>query len=206
LPRFVAAHGITFETPIGHFLRGFAFEASAYDKEMFYLTAFVQPLFVPDSSDSAWLSVGRRLGQWEINQKSERSVMATVLEKIRRRGMPFLESFRDEASFGERVRVVFPDLRARRVREAIAYSFLLGSDLERARNELEMFIAAEESNPDSYAPERSHASVERARRLLRAAGNSPGGGAHVLKEWTHTTLSALRLEKYAEPTLDRTCS
>ena len=44
---FVAKRHLVFKPPLKHLLRGFAFEGSSFNKDSFYVCAFVMPLCVP---------------------------------------------------------------------------------------------------------------------------------------------------------------
>ena len=43
LEGFVAKRTLVFKPPLRHLLRGFAFEGSSFDKDAFYVNAFVMP-------------------------------------------------------------------------------------------------------------------------------------------------------------------
>lgn len=88
LKSFVAKGYWLLAVPVGPLLRGFLIASSSFGKELFYLEALVQPLYVP--TDYAIGPFGQRLGAWDLAEQREADAMAEVAERIHQEGLPFL--------------------------------------------------------------------------------------------------------------------
>ena len=112
LPGFVAKGKLVFETPIGMILRGFCYEPSAWDENVFRIEVLLHPLYIPYehvvfliSHDLGSISEKNQSQKWwNINSGME-SVMTDVRKRIQTAGMKWLgqyESPCDVALKGER--------------------------------------------------------------------------------------------------------
>lgn len=97
LPLYKSKGHIVYHKEIEYFLQGFSFESSAFDKNLFTIYVFVQPLFIPVTYLT--LTFGNRLGVlsnsrdiwWKYDESKEDEIMGEILSKINSYGVPFLE-------------------------------------------------------------------------------------------------------------------
>ena len=174
--RFLAA------VPRGRILRGVYLEDSS-DSTRVYISAFVQPLYVP--SEMIVLSLADRLGGGSRTWSVEDANAAAVV--VRDQGVPFFEpmvSPEAVASWG--FLVGRTDEYAREVR---AYSLVAsGRFIEGAHalRELARSLAA----ATTWMVEMQ----KRARQLAALAESNPGGAGDLLAKWQAETAAALHVE------------
>jgi len=97
LPLYKSKGHLIYHKDIAHLLRGFYFESSAFDKDLFTIEVFVQPLFIPITYFT--LTFGNRLGTlskgrdiwWKYDESKEEELMGEILPMITSFGVPFLE-------------------------------------------------------------------------------------------------------------------
>lgn len=97
LPFYKRKGHLIYHKDITYFLRGFYFESSAFDKNLFTIEVFVQPLFIPITYIT--LTYGNRLGflskdrdiWWEYDDAKEEEIMDEIVSLITSFGVPFLE-------------------------------------------------------------------------------------------------------------------
>lgn len=97
LPFFKNKGHLIYHMDITYFLQGFCFESSAFDKNLFTIYVFVQPLFIPITyltftfgNRLGFLSKGRDIW-WEYDEAKEDVLMDEILTMITSSGVPFLE-------------------------------------------------------------------------------------------------------------------
>lgn len=97
LPLYKSKGHLIYHKDLTNFLQGFYFESSAFDKDLFTIEVFVQPLFIPITYLT--LTFGNRLGVlskgrdiwWEYNEAKEEEIMDEIVSMITSFGVPFLE-------------------------------------------------------------------------------------------------------------------
>lgn len=97
LPDFKVKGSLLYHNDIQYSLKGFCFESSAFDKNLFTIYVFVQPLFIPITyltftfgNRLGFLSKGRDIW-WEYDEAKEDVLMDEILTMITSSGVPFLE-------------------------------------------------------------------------------------------------------------------
>jgi hypothetical protein len=153
-------------------LCGYDFDRSDMDKTAFRVTAFAQPLYVPDNDLN--LGVGVIVGDFTTATNP-----ADIVAAMRATGGPWLARHADAASFARHV-LDTPTWQIDKVllREMRAYTLFYTGDARAARRALRMLLVRFRLDPD-----RSPAYAYRVRQLL-AAGDE---ALALLDEWAATT-------------------
>ena len=91
LPGFVARGSLVYRRPVGHFLSALSFDTSSFTSSRIYVTAFVQPLFVP--LDHFALTFGDRLGDdfWDVDEDDPAPTFAAIAAAARSDALPLFE-------------------------------------------------------------------------------------------------------------------
>jgi hypothetical protein len=90
-PGFVRRKRLLFDRNVEWLLRGFYFDASAFNKSSL-VNVFVQPLYIPSSTIR--MTLGKRLGRWHWQTEGAE----TILEAMRDAGTRFLGALPTPAS------------------------------------------------------------------------------------------------------------
>lgn len=202
LPGFELKRGILFSSPIGYVLRAFTHQPSAFDRNPFYIHAFLQPLYVPAEDESG--ALGIRSGAWRL----DRDPVSEIQEWVREEGLPLLKNAHTPSEFAERIREQeeghLPDPLQL---EALGYSLVLAGDYEAAHRQLEEAEAmprdAISENAELWADTDEedwlYEVVRRMRRIQEALKPDPTAAVAVLDEWRLGTARNLGLEEYLSP-------
>jgi hypothetical protein len=137
LPQFEIKRGRLFESPIDDLLRGFGHQPSNFSRTGFYLSSFVQPLYVPN--DVIIGPVGDRTGPWQVDEDSPDDVRAFVEQAL-----VSLNSVRTPADLVEWLQADLKEGDDPHRREELAYSLILTGDVAAARRQIDAAIASTE--------------------------------------------------------------
>lgn len=98
LPLYKSKGHLIYHKDITYLLQGFCFESSAFDKNLFNIYVFIQPLFIPITyltftfgNRLGFLSKGRDIW-WEYDEAKEEELMDEIVSMITSFGVPFLEN------------------------------------------------------------------------------------------------------------------
>jgi hypothetical protein len=193
LPGYTSKGWYLFEEPVGHVLRGFCCGDSRWDKEIFNVTVFFLPLYA--LTETAHQTFGDQLKDdhrcdkwWNVN---EPDLIADLLNRIRRQGLPFLQGTETAEGLVHAARKHFGNwygnLRNAHQIEGVGYSLMMIGDVGAGRRELDRLIAM--LDPPAYEWDR--AMQERATRLNQA---SPEEAQRLLTGWESETRANLRPE------------
>jgi hypothetical protein len=202
LPGFVARRALVYRRPLDAFLRGLSFDTSAFASGRIFVTAFVQPLFVPD--DALVYTFGFRLGDdfWDIDEKDPDPTFEAIGEAARREALPFFEQLADLDGFCELVPKwataepkklkSLQSLDDPVVTEALGYAELLRGRKDHGARLLEKTLESEREN-DEYANDELIARVDHVLDAVNRLGLEAGQAQ--LQEWQAETIKNLRLEE-----------
>jgi len=198
LPGYRGVQALIYYEDVSHLLRGFYFEKSS-DPNSFYLSVFVQPLFIP--LDHVSLSFGDRLAHmaegadhhWELDG-DETVVMDQILEQIRTVGIPFLAQFGSLKDFPRALRRNMKVRHSAHLDEAICYSHVLTDDHARARTELAR-LRLEVTKALVNQPKRTWLAeiAARADEVEACLGRSPHSAKELLQTWADFTRGELEI-------------
>jgi len=180
------------DTPDG-LLRGISFDTSGFSRDLFYLQAFVQALFVP--VDTLVYQVGRRLRglfQFKPDGTDRPEVMATAAAAIIAEGLPFLDQMTTAAEFAAHAYEVAGTNTDPYIVEMVGYSWIIGGHMGRGKGEVHRLL--DEVLSPSWPPGRLIA--DRARAVETALGESEERARDLLLRWEAETRAALRLEPH----------
>jgi hypothetical protein len=191
LPGFIAKGDLLFILPLRHTLRGFFFDGSSFDKNLFFVYVFLQPLFVPDTYIS--LNIGWRVGgeshTWDINSPD---LLTELGLSLKREALPFLlriESPKEVADAVMALRISADPY----VQQAIAYSFARAKEVSKATAAIDQLFHLLDMK-ESYPWQREMA--ERAEKLKAQLIADPEDAQHQLDVWESETVKNLKLEKF----------
>lgn len=202
LPGFELKKGILFCAPIGYVLRAFTHQPSAFDRNPFYIHAFLQPMFVPAEYETG--AIGIRSRVWRL----DRDPVGEIQDWVRREGLPVLEKAHVPGELAERIREDeqghLPDPHKL---EALAYALVLAGEYEAAYRKLEDAVAVSldyisedaELWEDSDEEDWLHEVVSRMRRIREALESDPTAAVAILDEWRIATARNLGVEDYLSP-------
>lgn len=187
LPGFVAKGVMIIASPINEILRGFYFEDSGFDKRVFYVWAFVQPLYVPDVTVSFYL--GKCLGggsgeRWRLDQMN---LADEVLSSIKSEGLPWIEAGSTPLALCSWVESL-PNRKDPYVRQARAYSLASAHRFDEAKGALHNLVLS----LDIKVPWM----VQMRDRAIKLSDLVESGASDVdaqLLEWKNETARHLRL-------------
>jgi hypothetical protein len=190
---------LIYATPVDYFLRGFAFDRSAYQTRKFTIWAFVQPLYIPTSH--VWFSMGNRLGAlgghqerwWNLEDGVQR-VAEEVLKYMRVEGIPFLDKIHSPRDFVKKVRELTRAPDEPIVKEAWCYALILTGDHSKGSKELERLLRSIEELKIQY-PYIHWLEDNRQRVLdiLDALKTGPDLARAILDRWRAETLAKIKL-------------
>jgi len=189
LPGFAVKGCLLFARPVRHLLRGACFDDSSFDTNLFFVHAFVQPLYVP--FDTVALNLGWRLGgaahRWDAKDPE---LIDKLRDGMRGAVMPFLLQVSTPLDLVETARRLnwLGDVR---VRESVAYSLARAGNAGEAMEALEDLVKG--IDPTSEWQRQMADQAEGLRNLL---DKDPAGAQSQLDEWENQTIHHLRLEKY----------
>lgn len=205
LPGFVTnKKNKLFIAPIGHVLRGFTFESSAYSREDFYFTWFFMPICGP--IDYLTLSYGGRLNVpgghagWRTDMPD---LPEKLLAAMRPKALPLLQSIHSiqdtiEAIYQRRGKTVFGLKMTRQVtdihvQDDLACLQILDGKFDEARVMLDKIVAHE------HGTDRRQwilDIVERMKGLRTKLQKDPQLAVAQVRAWQDDTFTALKLEKW----------
>ena len=187
---FAASGDLLYAKPIGPVLRGFLFEGSDFDNELFFVWAFVMPLYVP--SDQVVLTFGRRIETrvgflswkrtWRLANGSVDDVPS--LQRALRQGTGFLEKLQSPEMLINSLRWRTNPLGSKSIDRAIAFSLAwVGRDREARRKLRSLSKGAEVKGRENVRKE--------ADQLLVALDSGGGASRSLLESWAAATVRAL---------------
>jgi hypothetical protein len=190
LPGFAARKSLVYRHPVEFFLCGISFETSSFSSDSVAVTAFVQPLYVPQ--DHLVYTFGFRLGDYEINEGTEAKVFQEIGDSVRRCALPFFDRLdgldrfcANLAELHEEAPRKVPPLEREQVKEVLAYAELLRGQKDRGLELLRDMIEG------ATFPE----PVERAEEVIRAVTERGlEAGQALLHEWRAATARNLKLQ------------
>jgi hypothetical protein len=202
LPEFAARRSLVYRRPLDAFLRGLSFDTSGFASGRIFVTAFVQPLFVP--SDSLFYTFGFRLGDdfWDVEEQDPDPTFAAIADAAQDEALPFFEELADLDRFCERVPEwattepkklkSLQSLDDPVVTEALGYAELLRGRKDEGVRLLEKTIESERENGE-YANDELIAHAEQVLDAVNRLGLEAGQAQ--LEEWRAETIRNLRLEE-----------
>ena len=181
-------------TPVGNLFRGVIFESSAFSKEVFYPTVFVQPLYV--RSRYFVLTVGARLrGQWEYMPGQEPAMAQSLSE-----AMTCLKVFRllEDLSSPEKLVTTlhkyYSNPKDPYLKQMVAYSWAVCGDFSRALRELDNCIATlRQMHADDPGITWHKVLLDEVAQFRSLVAADPDAAQSKLEEWTEQTRAALHL-------------
>jgi hypothetical protein len=205
LPGFVTSKkNEIFIAPVGHVLRGFLFESSAYAREDFYFWWFFMPIGRP--IDYLTLGYGRRLNVpgghagWRTDMED---LPGCLLEAIRPMALPLLNSvqtsentidaiydLRGETVPGSKLSRQVKDIN---VQDDLACLHILGGQFDAAKIMLDKIIAHEHGTDRRQWVLNI---VERMKGLRTKLIEDPQLAVNQVMAWQDFTFKALKLEKW----------
>jgi hypothetical protein len=174
--------------PYDQILRGVYFATSG-DKAVFFLEAFIQPLYVP--AEHFYFNLGVRLKtadgreRWRIGQED---MPEDVITAIHKKGLPFIGPIDTPQKLADWVERM-GEMDDYCFVEARAYSLVAAGDFKRAVRPLERIIEILDSTEIPWAPPR----VKLAREMLHLCKVAPQRATNVLDTWRETTITRLKL-------------
>jgi hypothetical protein len=199
-------HHLAYEIHHQLLLCGFVLDLSGMEKGAFYLTAFVQPLYVP--CDYIVLSYGKRLpskqgakpegARRKISQENCATIAEYVVRSIRSDGLSFLERVNTVRKFAEVAESKagsaknpfgWHDSNPNLV-EVRAYSWILLGDESRARRDL-LYLTQKFSGKQDWEKELQ----ERAASVSHAMEHSKEQAQTLLRQWAKQSTVGLGLAK-----------
>lgn len=135
---------LLFSCPIDHILKGFYFESSGFNSTRFYVWAFVLPLYVPTKHIS--FSFGRRLSgadgeAWTLTETDMERLVDDLLKAMRREGFPYFQAMKTPEEFAKKALRLLENPDDPYLREAIAYSLILGKNVDEGLKALDYLSA-----------------------------------------------------------------
>ena len=201
MPGYSVSRNLLFRAPLRYLLCGYCFESSS-DPRGFYVSEFVQPLFVPD--EGVTLSLGRRLGSkagmggtyWQLDDTNEADGMGQVLAHIRRDGTAILRKFETLEDFAKNAITRHTNPYSPYPPEMVAYGAILIGDTNRA---CKMFNRLEDTLRTAKHHRDYHDEIlARARRVRSAFERDPTEAIAILNRWRDETAANLKLTKFLE--------
>jgi hypothetical protein len=202
LPGFAARRSLVYRRPLDEFLRGLSFDTSAFASGRIFVTAFVQPLFVP--FDTLFYTFGFRLGDdfWDVNEQDPEPAFVAIADAARRDALPFFEQLADVDRFCELVPEwataepkklkSLQSLDDPVVTEALGYAKLLRGRKDEGVRLLERTIESERDDGE-YANDELIANVEQILDAVNSLGLEAAQAQ--LEEWRAETIRNLKLEE-----------
>lgn len=199
---FSVSRNLLFQKPLRELLCGYCFEGSS-DPNGFYVSEFVQALFVPEEGINFVL--GRRIGSraaaggqyWKVSEGSESELMADVLSHIMREETASLEKFRTLEDFVKNAIDRKTNPHSPYPPEMVAYGAILIGDAKRAHK---MFDRLEKTLRDAKHHRDYHDEIlERSRSVRTAFDRDPQEAVAILHKWRDETAATLKLSKFLVP-------
>jgi hypothetical protein len=209
LPGFRVKGRLLFFDPVRYLLRGLSFGSSAYTKDLFYPSVFVQPLYLP--VDYIFLTFGDRLRAgdhqegWEFTPEIANEVREDVLNSIRQQALPFLDTIKEPIDLALACET-YPQPSATRfswptddinVMESAAYSWLVAGNARKCLEWLNRINRKSTTDPDDrawaqelYARAKKHSDMLEKGREIEVRDQ--------LDVWTKNCAKALGLESFLE--------
>lgn len=98
LTEYRLRQNLVIRVPIQNILCGILVESSDFSKDVFNVSAFVQPLYIP--ADHIVLNFGVRLpGVWEYEPSKVGAVATRLLQVVKERALPFHQRFGNAEQF-----------------------------------------------------------------------------------------------------------
>jgi hypothetical protein len=191
LPEFIGKGSLLYDASLEQLLRGFYFEASGWNKEIFYLWVFVQPLFVP--SDHFSFLLGKRIGSstgLRLVKGCEEQVMSRVLACIQEEGLPFLSTLSSPIDIAKRAKQIHPNSHDPYIMESVAYALILAGLESQAKEEMAHFLTLQEKEA-KY--DWQFEQIKRVQLMKVALAQSPEIAVQLLMEWREYSLKKLGL-------------
>jgi hypothetical protein len=145
-PNFAVKGTLMFIQPMGNTLRGFYWEASAFNKKEFFVNAFFLPLYVP--TKHLHFTFGHRVGlrqRWSIDRSDLESTLGSEMQKE----VPFLASLRTPTDVANALKpLTMPNQNGYvnpHCSEALAYALVLSGDIQAAATVLDRLLKS--ANP-----------------------------------------------------------
>jgi len=206
LGKFQFKRDLMFEVPVAHYLKGFAFDRSGFDKAMFYVEAFIMPLYVP--SDHISLLFSQRLtdngSQIWFYDTTKRERLADALRNIMvHQGLPFLALVNDPYDLLERVSELHSNLQDMWVQVAVAYSAVLANQENKAG---EMLQLAEAKIQEQISELQKHKItsaehtelLQQVREVTQCYAQGHKVASRLLRSWELLTLRKLGLTDFID--------
>lgn len=185
---------LIYQRPIGDVLRACYFESSAFSKDRFAVTAFIQPLYQPASS--LVLGWGDRLGlrneRWfNVSVESEEDVGRELLHLIQEQALPLFARFRDPADFVRNAPYMGWHTEGEYFLEAMGYSHAVCGMYDEGRAYLRRLISTLQESDDLRPYE--HEMIRRNQQFDGKLRDRPEEAIADLRSWRQETLRAIRL-------------
>ena len=186
LPDCEAKVGLLYLTPVRHTLRGVLLNRSG-DHRAFYVTVFLQPLFVP--ADHIVLNLGWRLGGGSHTWNADADgVLDDLAARLRGEAWPFLSPIESVDDVVVAIRKLNKPADGY-AQQALAYSLARAGCTQEAINELERFVGG--LNPEIKWQREA---ADRAIRLISLLTADDAEAQRQLRAWEEQTARSLGLK------------
>lgn len=187
---YVVKGDLIFRIPISHILCGITFDGSSFDKNLFFMEVFVQPLYMPPVKHIV-LSLGSRIGggthRWDIN---DNKLTKELSNGIKREALPFLNKIASPSDIPGAVEKWKKDPFAS---QAIAYSYARIGDIGKATKAFDELIQLfDVKGVFQWQIEL----VEKAKAFKELLLTKPNEAQQQLDSWEAETTKNLKLEEY----------
>lgn len=187
LPGFAVKAPLMFIPPVQHTLRGLCFESHSYERNLFYLWVFFQPLFIP--TKNIILTFGKRIGNDRWNRDSPDLVheLGDALKHELQSFLSPIESPLDVAQAAKSLQLH----QNPNVQQVIAYALARAGEVDKAVAELDVLLAM----LDQKVPWQMEMS-ERANALASLLLSDPPIAQKQFDAWEAESIRNLGLEKF----------
>ena len=188
VPTLVAKGRMLVATPVDEILRAFYFDDSSFNKDAFYVWAFVQPLYVPATT------IGFNIGKRLLNRAGERwntqqfDIQDELFAVVVGEGMSFLETFKTPMNLVKRIREM-PAATDPYVMQAYAYSLIAASRADEAKAALTRMVERFDVKISWMAE-----MVSRANSLIELLSHDPRSAYEQLSTWQQETAINLGID------------
>jgi hypothetical protein len=201
LPGFTARGALVYRRPAHYLLHAVAFDTSAFTSSRIFVSAFVQPLYLP--SDDLTRTYGFRLRNdfWDVDEANADASFSAIADEVRREALSFFEQVSDLDRFcalvpqwaTEEPKKIMQNnsLDDPVVLEDLAYAAILRGNRDRAVELLEAAVASEQESGE-YTDDELLASLESTLGLIERRGLEAAQAQ--LEEWYRRNLASLKLE------------
>lgn len=202
MPDFGVKGGLLFVRPIQYVLRGYGFQGSSFDKHIFCVGVFAEPLFIPGGyvAVEGWKRLGTVKGKqdqwWTLTEDNERQVMTDVHRLMKREGPVILDKFKTLEDFVKNAIDRDTNPYSPYPPEMVAYGAILTGNANKAH---EMFDRLETTLRNADCHRDYHDEIlERACLVRDTFARNPKKAVAMLSRWRDETAATYKLTKFIE--------